>query len=155
MLARLKDHPELLLTLAGLLLLSCAIALLGWAGYDPVLAAGLTAPIAAAGVGLSCWLARRKQRRVREAAIYDVQAMLKDVINNQLAVIMGTLGFRSGSGSDVRRAQNLTTQSVEKISNALNDLSEDSLRRWQSRYRTSGQLEVRPRRDCAGGRSSR
>lgn len=95
----------------------------------------LTATLVGILHGIIFWLIRRRQREVRRQAIAEIRGMLSDVVNNQLTVILANM-------SDVKTAsqraplENVRV-AVERISTLLDSLSEESLRTWQTRYKSS------------------
>ena len=60
--------------------------------------------------------------------------MLKDIINNQLAVIAAMNDLREARPGEVERAGEYTARSVRTIADALQHLSEESLRSWQAKH---------------------
>jgi len=94
----------------------------------------ITATLVGVIHGIIFWLIRRRQRLVRNEAISEVREMLKDIVNNNLAVIALSSQLY---GSDAHKAQvsiEQTKKAVENISRALDTVSEESLRRWRSKY---------------------
>jgi hypothetical protein len=126
---------ELILTLAGVVVIATAAAI-GFALHGQV--ATITATTATAvGIvhGLLFWLVRRHQRLAREAALADVQHMLRDIINNQLAVIRLSADLQAtGTGSRTAFHVESLQRSIEIIKQTLSELSEESLDRWRKRY---------------------
>ena len=98
------------------------------------LAAGLVAGVVGVIHGVLFWLVRRRQREVRITTIVELQGMLKDIINNQLTVIQAMNNLREARPEEARRACDYTSRSVTAISDALQHLSEESLRSWQAKY---------------------
>ena len=131
----LIENLELVLTCGGLLVI-LAVALLLDAGspvYWPVIAS----TTAGAGVfhGVIFWLIRRRQRDVRRKTLAEAQQMLKDVINNQLAVIQ--MSRETTSPDDIHattRTNERVLNAIGRIADALNDISEESLKRWHSKH---------------------
>ncbi len=84
---RILQNVELHLTFVGLL----AILASGVVSQNMNTNAWKVTAITATAVGIThgfiFWLVRRRQRCVRLAAIESVKAMLRDVVNNQLAVM--------------------------------------------------------------------
>jgi membrane protein implicated in regulation of membrane protease activity len=133
----LLRNLELILTLVGLLVVFIATVMAGTFGLDPWKTA--TAAAVAVGLihGLLFWVLRRRRRSLREAAFLEIQAMLSDIINNQLTIIQ--ISGELPASSPVNANTNATAplerlnKSVNVISTALKTLSEESLDRWKSR----------------------
>ncbi len=121
------DHIELWLSAAGLAVILAVPALFS-GDVGPWKLAAVTAIAVGVIHGLIFWLVRRRQRRVRAETIGEVSEMLRDVVNNQLTVILAHRGVRRAE--DVERVRT----SVHAVSQAVNSLSEESLRSWRSRY---------------------
>jgi hypothetical protein len=85
------------------------------------------------------WLLRRRAARVRRELIAEVRGLLRDRINNQLQVVMFSLaGSRDSAATHPDRALlALAMDAVATVSRTLEELSTDSLRRWQERYADS------------------
>lgn len=125
-------HLELILTFLGLLLTFVISAGLIVPVKDHWLVAAVVASVVAFVHGLIFWLVRRRQRRIREQVIAEIQPMLQDVICNNLAIIrlQSDLGRTDPAFNEIEH-------SIESISLALRELSDESLRRWQVRYQHS------------------
>ncbi len=122
---------ELILTAAGLMIVFVATIVAEHMGVGVWPAAALSALLVGVIHGLLFWVVRRRQRQVRGAAIRDIQAMLSDIINNQLTLIEAAQYLKeTGSSNPVHKM----SESVGVISETLKDLSEESLRTWQVRY---------------------
>lgn len=132
--AKLLQHLELVLTLVGLVLTCGVAALTAHLGRDPWQAAAVTGVAVGVIHGLMFWAFRQRRRRERQRVFADIQWMLKDVINNQLAVISIASGISGSDNSKSGRAMAVIARSVETISAALHDLSAASLERWRKRY---------------------
>jgi len=122
---------ELILTAAGLLVVFVATIVAEQLGVGVWPAAALSAILVGIIHGLLFWVVRRRQRKVRAAAIQDIQAMLSDIINNQLTVIETSHYVKKHDDS---KMMNRMSESVGVISSTLKELSEESLRSWQVRY---------------------
>ena len=101
-----------------------------------VLATTLTALAACVLQGWLHWLLRRRAARERRELIAEVRALLRDRINNHLQVVMFSLaGSRdSAAAAPDRVLLALAMDAVAAVSRTLDELSTDSLRRWQERY---------------------
>jgi hypothetical protein len=127
-------HLELILTVAGLLVILGVPRILHVEGYSVAGIAAITAVLVGVLHGLIFWIVRARQRRVREAAFEDIGMMLRDVVRNNLSIIRVGLDSLVQERPDVQ--QNLVgcEEAVQAISESLNELSEESLRRWNERY---------------------
>jgi len=89
--------------------------------------------------GALLWLLRRRATANRQRLIREVQALLRDRINNHLQVVVFSLAEQDAgaatAGERQRLAQAMTA--VAAVSRTLDELSTDSLRRWRDRYRES------------------
>lgn len=129
----LLRHLELYLSAAGLIVVIAATTLLKGIGYDPWIVGTITAVLVGVIHGIIFWLVRRRQQAVRLATIREIQSMLQDLINNQLTIIE-TAAHLSGLPLAENLHRSHITNSVQKISSALQELSEESLHRWKQRY---------------------
>lgn len=86
--------------------------------------------------GLVQWLLRRRAAAVRRQLIGEIRALLRDRINNQLQIVLFSLAQGgSGTGSeDDRNRLSLAMKAIASVSGTLEELSADSLRRWQDHY---------------------
>ncbi len=130
----LLRYLELILTLAGLVVTFAVTALIAPLGISHWQIAATTAMIVGVVHGVLFWVVRRRQRNVRLEAVNEIQAMLKDVINNQLMVIQGMDDIRTADPAQAQRAHAQISRSVTSISDALQHLSEESLRAWRNKY---------------------
>jgi uncharacterized protein HemX len=97
--------------------------------------AALAAMIIIGGLhGVVFWSIRRHQRAVRHQAIQEITRMLQDCINNDLAVIQMNISLSSRKPeADLRMLQS-TQERVQRISQHVRTLSEESLDAWKARY---------------------
>jgi ABC-type Co2+ transport system permease subunit len=130
-------YLELTFTVAGLAVIFAAALLFARQGASYWRVAAITATIVGVIHGVLFWIVRRRQRAVRRAVIAEVQAMLKDMIDNQLAVILAMSELREARVEETRRASDYISRSVSAISAALQHLSDESLHSWLVKYRTS------------------
>lgn len=130
----LIENLELALTGAGILVIFTCAFFLGEG--DPQNWPALALVAATVGVlhGLIFWLVRRRQRQMRRKTLAEVRQMLRDVVNNQLAVIQLNHETSRGDPAAMARATRSIAESAGLISASLHDLSEESLRRWRSQY---------------------
>ncbi len=139
-------YLEILFTLAGLAVIFLAVLIFAPMGAGPWQVAAITATLVGVIHGALFWLIRRRQRMVRRAVIADVQAMLKEIIDNQLAVIVAMSDLGESHAAERKRAGDYISRSVASISEALRHLSDESLRSWISKYRTPDSLSPFPTR---------
>lgn len=90
--------------------------------------------------GVVFWALRRRQRAVRHQAIQEITRMLQDRINNELAVILMNISLSSRKPEADLRMLRSTQERVQRISQHVRTLSEDSLDAWKAKYETSGYL---------------
>lgn len=78
---------------------------------------------------------KKRERSIREQAIQDIRRMLRDVVNNKLSVIMINASLtQTVSEDDARKVQSVL-DTVQKISDDLENLSIDSVDLWRKKYR--------------------
>lgn len=130
----LLRNMELYFSLGGLLVILFTVVLISPRGYDPWVMGAITVLLAGMLQALTIWLVQRRQRRLRHKVFHEVQQMLKDLINNQLTVIQTMSNLREANPAEANRACDYITRSVNTITAALHELSEDSLQRWQRQY---------------------
>ena len=100
--------------------------------------AAMAAMIVIGGLhGLVFWSLRRRQRAVRHEAIQEITRMLQDRINNDLAVIQMNISLSSRKPEADLRMLRSTQERVQRISQYVRTLSEESLDAWKARYETS------------------
>lgn len=83
--------------------------------------------------GLIFWLIRRRQRKVRNEAIKDIQLMLKDQINSLLTVITISAEQAKYQRPSKEELDNVQATTL-RIAKLLASISEESLSRWKDRY---------------------
>lgn len=130
-------YLEILFTLAGLAVIVLAVLIFTPRGSSPWEAAAITATLVGVVHGILFWMVRRRQRQVRRAVISDVQAMLKDIIDHQLALILAMSSLRQARSEETARAEEYISRSVATISEALGRLSDEELSSWMVKYRTA------------------
>ena len=131
-------HLELILTFAGLVVIFGATALVHPDGVSSWTVAAITATAVGIIHGILFWVVRRRQRQVRQAALADVEQMLRDVIANQLSVIRLSAHLNRDPASEktqiaIERLEN----AVANIHGAISNISEESLATWRTRYRSA------------------
>jgi len=137
-------YLEILFTLAGLAVIFIAVLAFTPRGASPWQVAAITATLVGIIHGALFWMIRRRQREVRRAVIGDVQAMLKDIINNQLALILAMSNLREERAEETLRAGDYISRSVTTISEALRHLSDESLHSWMAKYRVADSVAPFP-----------
>jgi hypothetical protein len=88
--------------------------------------------------GALLWVLRRRARAVRQQLIAEVQALLRDRINNHLQIVVFSLAEQDAGAATADERQRLAQAmtAVAAVSRTLDELSTDSLRSWRDRYRT-------------------
>jgi hypothetical protein len=82
------------------------------------------------------WVLRRRARAIRQQLIAEVQALLRDRINNHLQIVVFSLAEQDAGAATADERQRLAQAmtAVGAVSRTLDELSTDSLRRWRDRY---------------------
>jgi predicted membrane protein len=124
---------ELILTLVGLVVVFVVAAIAQAHGVELWHAAAITAVSVGVIHGVLFWLVRRRQRNVRKAAFLEIQAMLSDIINNQLTVMQASRDLAIVTQNQAHELK-VFRESIGVISSVLKTLSEDSMRSWKSKY---------------------
>ena len=127
-------YLEIVFTVVGIGVIFGVTALLSSRGASIWQVAAITAVMVGVIHGLLFWVVRRRQHQVRVTTIVELQGMLKDIINNQLTVIRAMNDLRDVRPGEAQRAFDYTARSVTTISDALQHLSEESLRSWKAKY---------------------
>jgi hypothetical protein len=130
----LLRYLELVFTVVGVAVIFGVTALFGSPPVNAWRVAAVTAGLVGVIHGVLFWLVRQRQRQVRQTTIVELQGMLKDIINNQLTVIKTMNDLRDARPEEARRAFDYTARSVKAISEALQHLSDESIRSWQAKY---------------------
>jgi hypothetical protein len=150
MVNRFLQNIELWLSVAGLLVVWGASVLIAPGDVDIWKVAALTALAISMLHGLIFWMVRRRQRHVRQQAIAEIKEMLADVVKNQLSV-MG-LWLQISDNDGLKAELTGITDSIDNITNMVNDLSEESLRSWKVKYKEAvenatdlGPVDTEPR----------
>ncbi|CAM3002297.1 hypothetical protein [Rariglobus hedericola] len=128
------ENLELILTAAGLLV----IFAVHWIFQQSEHPWALTAATAiAVGVlhGVIFWIVRTRQRRIRQRTLEDAERMLKDIVNNQLCVIIFAADMHKKDQMPFKTAHAHITSSVTAIHGMLDNLSEESLNLWKLKYK--------------------
>ena len=133
--SKLFQHLELVLTLVGLGLVFAVAAFAQRWGVDPWHSTAVTGVVVGVLHGGLFWALRQRRRRDREEVVGEIQRMLKDIINNQLAVITIASDMSQEQATRSGLALAAIHRSVSTISSSLQDLSPASLQRWRDHYR--------------------
>ena len=82
------------------------------------------------------WVLRRRARAIRQQLIAEVQALLRDRINNHLQIVVFSLAEQDAGAATADERQRLAQAmtAVTAVSRTLDELSTDSLRIWRARY---------------------
>ena len=101
--------------------------------------------------GLLLWVLRRRAAAMRQRLIAEVQALLRDRINNHLQVVLFSLAEQDAGAVTAAERERLAQAmgAVTAVSRTLDELSTDSLRRWRDRY-----WEALSYRELSGAASS-
>ena len=135
MLTFLLRNLELIFTAAGLLVILGITQLVHPAGFNSWEVAAITSILVGVIHGVLFWVVRQRQRLVRRHALEDAKRMLRDIIINQLAIIRIDAELQNlAAKSDTVAAFKRLEAAVDIIDEALNNISEESLARWRSRY---------------------
>jgi hypothetical protein len=133
--AHVAAHVELYLaavTLCVVLLVPLALEL----GTDTQELAG-AALVACVVQATLLWVLRRRATKIRQRLIAEVQALLRDRINNHLQIVVFSLAEQDAGAATAGERERLAQamSAVAAVSRTLDELSTDSLRRWHDRYR--------------------
>jgi uncharacterized protein YhhL (DUF1145 family) len=124
----------MLLTVLGAVLVIALTNLVTPAGVSHWKYATILCVVVGAVHAVSFLILNRRQRAARLRTIQDMQMMLNDIINNQLAVIQTAAALHEPESEQARAALLAITRSVTAITESLQHLSDDSLREWQIKY---------------------
>ena len=81
------------------------------------------------------WAARRHSVLYRRALIRKMRVMLQDRVNNQLTVMLGVAEARNRDvTANAREDLQSAVLAARSVSQELENLSLDSIRRWENRY---------------------
>jgi len=83
--------------------------------------------------GVIFWVVRRRQRRIREQSIREIQAMLADVVKNRLTAIDMYLP-EADDPEMVRQEVEGIRASIREIADEVDTLSEETLQAWEEKY---------------------
>lgn len=85
------------------------------------------------------WALRRRSEAARHALIAEIRGLLRDRINNHLQVVLFSLagGPEHSTSSEDQERLAQAIAAVGAVTRTLEELSSDSLRRWQARYASS------------------
>jgi hypothetical protein len=83
--------------------------------------------------GVIFWVVRRRQRKIRQQSIRDIQAMLADVVKNRLTAIDMYLP-EADDPEMVRQEVEGVRASIQEIAEEVDSLSEETLQAWEEKY---------------------
>ena len=128
--AWLVEYFELVLTAAGVFIsVSLTFAQLDQGTR------GLAVTFLVWSQGFLIWAVRRHSRLARARLIRKMRAMLQDKVNNQLTVLVGVAELKAGRAGPARMDDVETALTAARaVSEELESLSLESLRRWEHRY---------------------
>ncbi len=126
-------HIELWLSGLGLLLILLVPMLLAPGSERSWELTAITAICVGVLHGIIFWLIRRRQRHIRREAIVDIRGMLKDVVNNELQIALWNFPHPARDADEAHRLDR-ASRALERVSAAMETLSEESLRSWKRRY---------------------
>jgi Na+/melibiose symporter-like transporter len=141
----LMRYLELVLTAVGLLICLGVIALIPDARADKWFVVAVVAIVIGVVHGLIFFVVRERERRVREAAIEDVRAMLTDRVRNLMTVVAAY------GGSDEPAQVDQAEAARASILRLVDTLSEDALRRWRAHYAAFEARDAEYRRTVGAG----
>lgn len=131
----LLTYLEIIFTVAGLGVIAAAAFVASRLNANVWEIAAITATAVGVIHGVLFWLVRRAQRLTRRKALEETQLMLRDIVNNQLAIIRMSSDMQAmGTASETAKHLESLQNSIDVIKNTLSDISEESLRRWKQRY---------------------
>jgi len=128
----LLKYIELILTGAGIFVVAFVPSLFS-SEEHLLLSRAITALLVGVLHGIIFFLIRHRQRQVREQTLNEIRGMLKDVLNNHLTVISMSTSNNAAASKAVERIQ----RSTFAISDALDNISEESLSSWKKKYEES------------------
>jgi hypothetical protein len=127
----LAEYFELLLTITGVLV----ALLIVFAELDRG-DQGLLLTFIVWLQGFILWAVHRHAVLGRRALIRKMRVMLQDRVNNQLTIMLGAAESRGHHSRDFQRAElESAVTAARSVATELENLSLDSLQRWEHRYR--------------------
>lgn len=128
-------HLELILAVMGIIVMFLVSAVLFPDTKNIWKFIAIAAVIITIVHGLILLLVRRRQRNIRKEVVKEVKVMLGDRINNNLTKIsMGVNPFRDTGNDNPGIYQEIVHDSVNEISELLDNLSETELDLWKEKY---------------------
>lgn len=126
------EHFELLLTTIGVVMAILIVPMELSRGEQGLVTATLVWV-----QGLLIWAVHRHCWFRRRALVRKMRVMLQDRVNNQLTVILGAAEMhgRTGGGRDAQGEMERAVLAARTVSEELDQLSLESVRRWERRYR--------------------
>ena len=130
---RFFDNIELILSIAGLLVVWVAAAFFSPAEGMVWQVAALTALGVSMLHGGIFWVVRRRQRQIRTHSILEIREMLADQVKNQLAVMRMWMPEGEQQAEFEMQFAGIN-ESIDSISGLVDELSEESLKAWKGHY---------------------
>jgi hypothetical protein len=131
----LSDHVELYATALCLSVVLIVPRLFGPSRFWE--AAAVAGILIIAGHGVFFWMVNRRQQRRYAATVAEVRRMLKDIVNNDLTVVMAaiTSPLVDSRHPEFPAVKAHMIEATQQIAHTLDVLSPDSIGRWKERYR--------------------
>jgi hypothetical protein len=131
----LSDHVELYATA---LCLGVVLIVPRWFGAARFWeAAAVASIIVIAGHGVFFWVVNRRQERRYAATVAEVRRMLKDIVNNDLTVVMAaiTSPLVDSRHPEFPEVKARMIEATQQIAHTLDILTPEAIDRWKARYR--------------------
>lgn len=84
--------------------------------------------------GVLFWIVRRRQHQVRQKTIRQIQVMMQDIVSNKLQIISMAASQRPAVDESLQKRIEMIDYAVDSIADAVNYLSEESLKAWRYKY---------------------
>lgn len=128
------DIIELFACASGLIVIWLAPIVAGPVPSNIWKIVAITTLLAGLTHGITVWLIRRRYARIRNEVITDIRLMLKDMINNQLTIIiMNSQMANALAESHTAQLQEIR-DCAHKVSASLDELSYETLQQWKKKY---------------------
>jgi hypothetical protein len=130
---RFVNHIELWLSGVALVLIFGIPGILGPGELQFWRLTALVAVAVGTLHGVLFWVVRRRQRKIRQQSIREIQAMLADVVKNRLTAIDMYLP-EAEDPEMVRQQVEGIRASIREIAEEVDSLSEETLQAWEEKY---------------------
>ena len=127
---RFVNHIELWLSGVALVLIFGIPGILGPGELQFWRLTALVAVAVGTLHGVLFWVVRRRQRKIRQQSIREIQAMLADVVKNRLTAIDMYLP-EAEDPEMVRQQVEGIRASIREIAEEVDSLSEETLQAWE------------------------